>query len=176
MSMSSTMTASKLSNKYSELLSMDTFPGDSFLLDYIASTLDAEFQKATPSLPNIDITTPAGTLNFPVADESQMASIIGKNCADYWSMTVAVTGIPVNICPVVPSTIVSVTNDAAKIETIITNGILTLAGSAEPVVPNYLNFTDIIINAVKTITWIVNEDVTYLSPVPCSGTYTVTVT
>jgi len=167
--------ANTLDAKYSKLLAMDPFPGESYFLDFIALTVDAEFQKATSTLPNIDITTPAGTLTFPVASEELMPDIIGNQCAAYWSVTITNTGIPVNICTEVPSTIVSVSNDANKIASVISNGLKALAGSSVPVVPYYLGFTNVIIEAVKTIIWTVNEVGTNPIGSPCIGTYSVTV-
>lgn len=167
--------ASSIDAKYASLLTMDPFPGSSFLLDYIAEVLDSEFQKATPSLTNVDITPPAGSLSFPVASEELMPDIIGAQCAVYWSMTVTPTGIPVNTCTAIPSSIVSVSNDADKIESVISSGLKALSGSTEPVTPHYLGFVNVIIDAVKTIMWTVNEAGTHPPAVPCVNTYTVTV-
>ena len=139
---------------------------DSVLLVTLNTILDAGFQQAIPTQLNVDITTPAGTLNIPYGSSYDMAKNIGVECARYWSDTIATTGAPQSCAG-----IDSISNTAGSIATIIETGLLAL-GTGVRRDPPYVDFVDVIYNAVKTIVWTVNESDALL----CSATLTVTVT
>lgn len=142
-----------------------------YFLRKLAEHLDEGFQQATPLTANIDITTPSHTLSFvgidnegnyvEPASETEVLNTIASECARYWSSTVEPTGIPVSC-----SSITSVENDASKIEAVIAIGLLALGTKTEPVSVPYLDFVNVIFNAVKTIIWTVVES----GPSPCNNT------
>ena len=91
---------------------------------------------------------------------------IGAAVSQYWGMTITPTGTPM-VCPV----IISVTNTANAIGPIIDAQIMTMTTPSEPPAEPYLDFVDIIFNAVKTITWTVIESL----PPNCANTAVVTI-
>jgi len=138
------------------------------VLDFLSSTLDAEFQNGIPSLSNVDITTPAGSFSLgsrTTSDSGNMIEIIADEVVRYWSDTVGTSGSPVSC-----SSIASVSNTASSIKQPIMDGLLANANN-ELSTPNYQAFFGTIIDAVKTIVWTVSE-----SGGDCSETYSVTVT
>lgn len=162
--------ASAINTKYQNELRPLPFNGDTYLLGIIANVLDSGFQQATKSNPNIDISPPAGSLQFDLIgvsiDNYSYAYEIGNKCALYWSKTITPTGSPVSC-----GSISSVTNDAMKIAPIIAQGLIGLGGSKVPVEPYYYNFVNVIYSAVKTIVWTVSES----DGSGCSATITTTV-
>lgn len=156
MSLNSSSVAANINNMYTEYkelamnagLDPDTYRADfdAFnFLDKLAEILDAGFQEATPTNPNIIITTPAGTLSFTSKDD------IGTGCQNYWMNTLETSGEPVE-----ESQIVSIVNTASTIGTIINNGINGLGRSTISSEP-FKDLVDVIFNAVKDIVWSVTE-------------------
>jgi len=134
---------------------------DGSLLAVIANLIDQGFQQSIPTLLNVDITPPAGTLVFNQVNSIAMATEIGNACATYWASAVGF-GIPESGTL---NTITSVTNDASKIATPIANNIINLIGIGE-LIPPYYHFVDAIHKEVRTIIWDVIES---------GGNYTVNV-
>ena len=149
---------------YKELLEMDPFPGDQWFLDKMTSRIDEEFQKAIPTSTNVDITTPAGSLRFIASTD--MVIEIAYKCASYWENTIDATGTPVSC-----ATIVSVSNNASSIASIIRTGLLSLAAKQLVEADYYKEFCKVIFDAVRTIVW----DVSEADPSGCSSSFTVTV-
>lgn len=117
----------------------------------IAQELDIEFQKGTVSLKNVDITTPAGTLEF-IEQSTAFDNIreIAEKTSAYWATTIMPTGIPQT------KTISVVVNTAASIIAPIIADLT--AYSMSPIQDNgFKRFVEIIITHVKTITWTVTE-------------------
>lgn len=159
--------AKEISDKYNSILNNNSYNGDCTLLRTLEQALDKNFQSASPSLENIDITTPKGSLNFgscKQSDVSTMASRIGKGVADYWAKTIEPTGTPQGC-----KKIVAVTNTASSIASTITSQLLSAADNVESL-PPYSKMVNIIITSVKTIVWTVTE-----SDSDCSSTFTVTI-
>lgn len=130
----------------------------------LADEMDVEFQKATPSQTNVDITTPAGTLTYEEQDDVvQNAYEIGTKTAAYWALTIMPTGIPV------VGTITTVTNTAMSIASPLAQEILSIASNEQT--GTFKKIVDVIIKHVKTITWTVIELDKEQKPV----TFTVTV-
>ena len=145
-------TAATISSQYpnEKINFLDNDP--SSYLRYIASVLDAGFQQATRTNPNIDITPPAGSLSFDICAPQEMANEIATKCALYWAATITPSG-----SPVACAAIVSVSNDAMKIIQPIVSGLLAIGGSRVPIEPYHYRFVDVIYEAVKTIIWSVTE-------------------
>lgn len=152
MALDDTGTALNISAEYQTLLD-GNYSGDphGFLRDTLSVIMDAGFQEATPTMSNVNITAPAGSLLFPLVGGSAMALAIGTECARYWSEAISTNGIPVAF------PITSVSNDAAKIAQPIADGLMGETGASGPVVPSYLNFVKIIYDEVRTIIWTVEE-------------------
>lgn len=168
MSMNIGSCAKEISDKYNSLKNSDNFNGGCDLLRAIEKSLDKNFQSATPTFKNIDITTPKGSLNFGSCEQSDiftLAQRIGSGVADYWAKTIEPTGIPQSC-----GGIAQVTNTASTIAPLITGQLLASANN-QISLPPYSNMVSIIITSVKTIIWTVVE-----SSSNCSSTYTVTVT
>ncbi len=118
---------------------------------FLNERLDACFQTGTVSLPNVDITTVAGTLNITItSNPSDQALEIATKVSQYWQAAIATSGSPV----VFP--IVSVSNTAASIIVPLHQAIIGMLGDIETN-PPYLNFVDTILTHVKTIVWTVTE-------------------
>lgn len=130
----------------------------------LANECDTEFQNATPSLENVDITTPAGTLTFVEQDDPvQNAYEIAKKVSAYWALTIMPTGKPQTV------TITTVVNTATTIINPLATEILSLGG-VEPT-GTFRKLIDTIIKHVKTIVWTVTELDQEQNPI----TFTVTV-
>ena len=130
----------------------------------LAQIMDDEFQKATPSMTNVDITTPAGTLTYEEkSDPVEHATEIGTKTAAYWALTIMPTGTPTLV------SIVSVVNTAASIAAPLAADILSLGSTTET--GTFQKLVDTIIKHVKTITWTVTE----LDPKSNPVVFTVTV-
>ena len=165
MALDTSGTASQIASKlvdYSPTADLDT--PDAFLA-IVNPILDASFQAATPSMGNIDITTPAGSLNITMTSPEQQAEEIGNKCAAYWENTVNTSGSPQSC-----GGIDSVSNDASKIASMIKDGLLGLYSGSE-LTPHFYDFVRVIHDAIKTIQWTVNES----DGTGCSATLTVTV-
>jgi len=118
-------------------------------LQVLSSILDVDFQKATPSAVNIDITTPEGSLDIGYTNSPDMPKVIGQHVADYWAITIQPSGTPLK------DTIVAVVNDAAKIAEPIESGIKSLqSGNGSPA---YDDLIEVIFSNVKTIVWEIEE-------------------
>lgn len=116
----------------------------------IADELDVEFQNAVPSMTNVDISPPSGTLTYvPQDDVVQNAYEIAKKTSAYWALTITPTGTPV------AGTIVSVSNTAASIINPLASEILSIASSDST--GTYKKLIETIIKHVKTIMWTVTE-------------------
>jgi len=165
MALNSSATSASIASVYDNLLqsTISSFNTATFL-QTLSTIIDTNFQQATPSLPNIDITTPAGTFN--IAESGNMLNTIADACVAYWSNTVSPTGSPVSC-----SAIASVSNTASSIHPIIISGLLGITGRTVPSEPYYNEFIDVIFNAVKTIQWTVTE----ADGTPCSATLTATI-
>lgn len=124
----------------------------------ITSVFDKEFQGATRSNPNFLIAPPAGTLNLneclttytDSATARNFAICIGNKIANYWAKA---TGIG-QAC--YDDYVDSVVNDAQKIASPIAKELLSLSYNNLQV-PYWLDFANIIIGNVKTISWNVTE-------------------
>lgn len=142
-----------------------TYPGYEYFINQLASILDTHFQNGTLTATSVDLSPVAGTLNFlPITDETSLA-VISSRIATYWVGAVGL-GIPVNCAAVV-----SVTNDASKIEQMILDGLTALGGASAPEDNYFEHFVDVIFTAVKTIVWTVSE----ADATPCSSNYAVTI-
>lgn len=151
MSLNTTKDALSISKAYDQHKKNFSLNPGRELLDIIQDTIDDGFQEAKPSLNNFDITSPAGSLFIPMSSGVDMANLIGKACADYWSKAIT-PKIPVSC-----RSIISVVNDASKIEIPITKNLKTLSGKTEILKPLYYNFIDAIYKEVKTIKWTIME-------------------
>lgn len=138
--------------------------------DIVAKELDDEFQKGTPSMKNVVITDPAGSLKFNIkealgAGDVTNATEIATKVSQYWAKTIQPTGVPQ-----AGKQIVSVVNTAATIIAPLTAALISMGlGAAQG--DNYTKFTSTVITHVKTIVWTVTE----LDPT-IPQTYTLTVT
>jgi len=119
-------------------------------LDILQTIIDEDFQKGITSLKNVDITTPAGTLDFKEGPVSEMARNIATGCYEYWSKTIEPTGSPEE------DEIVSVSNDAEKIIEPIVTRLLAIGGN-KSVSPSYIEFITVIYEEVMKIQWTVEE-------------------
>jgi len=150
MSLNSSNTANALYSNWTK----DT-SSSSDALNKIATILDKGFQEAVPQQPNFIITGVAGTLKFTANDIGSCEIITPNDIAtavsDYWSKAI-LPGSPISC-----NRIDSVINDAPKIIPIITAGLISLGSSATDKQPPYLEFVDVIFNAVKTIIWTIEE-------------------
>ena len=168
MAMDSYRAGKLLSDYYLNLRDCHCYNGGQEVLRYMEKVMDNEFQQATKSLTNIDITTPKGTLYFGeryFKDSEQMPWIIGHEVARYWSTTIETTGEPVSC-----SSISSVTNDAWKIEEPIALDLINMAKANIIREPYDQYFFKIIFDHVRTIRWTVEE-----SDGSCDKTFTVQV-
>lgn len=154
---------SSYSNDLSNGVSNNVFPT-------LSKAMDNSFQMGVPSLTNVDITTPKGTLSIVAtpSPELQPTEIANKVQA-YWAMAILPSGIPVGGGTWV---ITSVINDSPKIVQPIINQLLQLAKDTPERKPHFKDFLDVIFNNVKTIIWTVIEVNTVNGS---SATYTVTV-
>ena len=155
MAMDSYRAGKLLSDYYLSLRDCHCYNGGQEVLRYMEKVMDNEFQKATRSLDNIDITTPAGTLYFGIRkfeDSVNMPWIIGKEVARYWSVTIQTTGTP-QAC----DEIKSVTNDALKIATPIALDLINMAKANIIRTPYDQYFFKVIFDHVRTIRWTVKE-------------------
>lgn len=141
------------------------YNGHSFFIGELASKLDAAFQGGTLSALSVDITGVAGTLSFPDITHDNSLALISSKIKDYWVAAVGL-GVPQSCYAVV-----SVTNDAAKIEQMIYDGLVALGGATTPEPNPFEGFVDVIFTAVKSIVWTVSE----ADARPCSTNYTVTI-
>jgi hypothetical protein len=131
----------------------------------VAKELDNEFQKATPSMTNVDITTPAGSLKFnikeaSVANDPTNALEIATKVSEYWAKTIQPTGTPVS-----GKQITVVVNTAATIISPLTSALLSM-GLSSAQGDNFSKFTNTIITQVKTIVWTVTEIDPTIAPYP----------
>jgi len=143
--------ANNINKAYQHML-VTGYTDSKMLLNTIVKELDKEFQKGSTTLNNVDITTPAGSLNFNdvIGITNANAFRIATNVSDYWAKTIELTGSPESC------SISSVENDASKIINPMANELLNLyKGDIET--PSYFKFCDIIIRNVKTIIWKVHE-------------------
>lgn len=122
--------------------------GPSFL-QTLSSILDADFQKATPTASNIDISTPAGSLNIVYTNSPDMAKVIGQHVAAYWAKTTQPSGGPVK------DAIESVSNNASGIAGPIESGIRNLKSGNGSLA--YNDIVEVIFSNVKTIVWEITE-------------------
>jgi len=111
-------------------------------INNIAAILDAGFQRAVPTKPNVDISPPAGTLLIPfqIGTNNMMPEIIGKACADYWKLAIK------------EIIVASVINDAGKIAAPIALNIRALFNRGF-LYPSYFDFVNAIHTEVLTIKW-----------------------
>lgn len=162
-------------NSGTELRDEKPFTPTEDFMAFLATTLDDAFQQATLSLPNAVITNVAGSLSLPswstLRNTPAPATLIATAISDYWAQTITTAGIPQNICVVVPSSIVSVSNTAATLIAPITAAFLS-----QP--DGYVALCTLIMDAVKTLTWTVVETgvtCSSSSPCPCPSVWTVTI-
>ena len=112
---------------------------------------DEDATSSTMSLPNVELVPMASKLKFSSDNTTASATNIGTAIANYWAA---------QITPGSPSVGVSVAlvvNNAAMIAPIITAGLLSLSGKAQPDENPYESMFSIIEDAVKTIVWMVTE-------------------
>ena len=177
MSLNAAGVASSAADAYFNIVeNQENAPPSVDFLTLLVPLIDDGFQAAVPSMLNVDITTAAGTLSFPSVPDpnaTTYAMDIGQACADYWAINVAKTGTPQNLCTSVPSAIVGVENTANTIASIIADGLALIATPARAQTPYFEAFVGVIFDAVKTITWTVDEAGTNTgSPdTPCEITY-----
>jgi len=155
MAMDENRAAENYKTALDSFLSQHPYDGGLDSVRALERILDQEFQSAEPTNPNIDITTPAGTLNFgdlrSVEPKSEVPWILAREIARYWSTTIEPTGEPVSC-----DSIDSVENDAIKIiEPIATD--LVNAIDRELHYPPFYDFFHIIFKHVREIIWTVKE-------------------
>ena len=170
MAMDSLRAAKKVSEFYLKLRDCSCYNGGQDVLRYLEKVMDEEFQNATRSMDNIDITTPKGTLYFGIRtfeDSVNMPYIIGHEVARYWSTTIVPDATPQKC-----KKIDSVTNDAWKIENPIAEDLINMAKANLVREPYYQEFFKIIFDRVRTIRWTVVEK----DDKGCKATFTVQVT
>jgi hypothetical protein len=128
----------------------------------------ADAQAGTPSQPSVLIADGAGKdlLYFSVTNSASTATAKAQSITNYW-MSKLIPGIPI-LCG---STIVSITNDAAKIFSPIEGYMKGLSSTVST--PNYEHLYSFIEGQVKSIIWTVTELDGYQCSVPTS--YTVSV-
>jgi len=132
------------------------------MVPVISKILDDGFQAGSVSLPNVDISPPAGSFMLPCTSGQDMPELIGAECARYWSAAIG-PGSPVSCSSI------TVSNDAAKIASPIAGNLRSLFGTGY-LTPNYFDFVNAIHKEVKTIIWTVAE-----SGPKCSANFVVTV-
>lgn len=148
MSLNTAGDAEAINTEYQKLLLAGGGLGnDRAFLDTLQSILDIGFQKATPTIGDVDISPPAGTLFIPLGTPYEMPMNIGQACADYWVKAIGF-GEPEE------DHIDNIINDAAKIAAPIVSKIMHLSNSGTPY---YFKFVDVIHTEVKTIIWTVTE-------------------
>ena len=151
-------TSKILADEYKSFSTANPDNPDRPFLDFLQKTLDDHFQMADTSSGNFVITPPAGSLYFNKVSGNDMAYEIGRGCAEYWGKAIELGA------PEVCLEVVSVSNDADKIEDLIGNDLLNVYEQSEP---HFFNFVDVIYKHVKSIKWtIVEAD----EPNSCSAT------
>jgi len=159
--------ARNMEDYYRSRYYQDGYDGGLDFIRQLEVVLDEEFQLATPTETNVDITTVAGTLKFDIYEVTEnnvyrMPWIISEGVADYWGRAIETTGIPVSC-----DNIESVTNDAPKIIDPLAYDLINQV-QVGPDSTYYHRFFDIIIKHVRTIIWTVKE-----SDGNCDATFTV---
>lgn len=122
-------------------------------IDIWQKELDDEFQKATKSQENFDITVPAGTLFIDFADTGQgkrMCMNIATGVMVYWSKAIGL-GAPAYL-----DKVESVVNDAITHIMPLYNDILSIRTSTE-ISDYYMEIHTKIIKHVRNIQWTVIE-------------------
>jgi len=155
--MDSHRVALRMKDYYDQHYYLDGYDGGLDYIRYLEQILDEEFQQATPTETNVDITTVAGTLRFDIYDTEKDTVYdipwrISRGVADYWSRAIETTGEPVSC-----SVIAEVTNDALKIIDPLAQDLINSVQDG-PDEEYYNRFFSIIIKHVRTIIWNVTED------------------
>lgn len=122
----------------------------------VANIIDAAFQAATTSLPNVSLLIAAGTLSFSYSSNSAIyAANIASAVTAYFAMCILPIGTPVS------GVITSVTNTASAILSPLFTQLYNLFtnGPSDPYADNPIEeFVEVIFNCVTSyLTWIVIE-------------------
>lgn len=142
--------AQELDDNLQDFIENQDINNQTLFLNNFAKILDDNFQLATPTLNNIDIKPAKGTLAIPSSGSSPAnATIIATAISNYFAMCVTPTGIPQ------VGVITLVMNTASTIIPTLTADILSLIGKNKSV--GYSEFSEKVINSIKSITWNVTE-------------------
>jgi hypothetical protein len=144
-------TAKKLAVEYKTNKKYETKRDSDTYLRILEKVLDEDFQKAEPTLENIDITTVAGTLKIQRTVPQKMAYSIALGVCTYWSKTIETSGDPES-----NTGIDAVVNDAMVYVKPMETDILAIYKN-RPSYPEYYEFVSVIFKYVKQIIWIVDE-------------------
>jgi len=123
------------------------------VINILAVKLDNMFQQAELKYKNVDITTPAGSLNFDCRKSGhELIYEIAYKICKYWSKTVELTGEPVKC-----DKIIRVEVDSMKHVDSLYNRLLGGVTNKEGTYPYYDKWLSLIVDEVKTFKWIVEE-------------------
>lgn len=150
MPMSESSLADRIANQYDDVKNMDD-RDDNTYLRLLEVSIDNEFQRAVPTMTNVDITTPANTLKINLVSVYEMAREIATACCTYWSTAIETSGVPA-----VGKEIVSVTNDAMTHIEPLTNDILAIYDGHNSN-PPYMEFSEVLLTHMRNIEWTVTE-------------------
>jgi len=151
MSMSETNAATQLNTAYEALKQRGVERDNTTFITVLNQIVDTEFQNATPTDNNIDITTVAGTLAIPLGLPDTMAHDIATACCTYWSLAIKTSGSSVS-----GFGITGITNDAMNYITPMETEILAI-NNGQPQTPNFLNIVSVIFKYSRQIIWFVDE-------------------
>lgn len=132
--------AARLEEEYASLITPGNGRTNNTFIDILNIVIDEEFQNAEPTVPNIDITTVAGTLDIQRNIPSKMAYEIAYACCEYWSMAVETSGESVSVLG-----ISEIVNDAMDYVTPMEQEILAI-NNGENQAPNFLNLMVVILS------------------------------